>query len=39
MFQDGNYVFMHNIWQNAKPFGADEMVAFDMSSVSMKTEK
>jgi predicted SnoaL-like aldol condensation-catalyzing enzyme len=27
MFQDGNYVFMHNIWRNAKPFGADEMVA------------
>ena len=30
MFQDGNYVFMHNIWKNAKPFGADEMVAFDI---------
>jgi len=30
MFQDGNYVFMHNIWHNAKPFGADEMVAFDI---------
>ena len=30
MFQDGNFVFMHNIWKNAKPFGADEMVAFDI---------
>ena len=33
MFQDGNYVFMHNIWKNAKPFGADEMVAFDIICV------
>ena len=30
MFQDSNYVFMHNIWRNAKPFGADEMVSFDI---------
>ena len=30
MFQDGNCVFMHNIWRNAKPFGADEMVSFDI---------
>ncbi|MCI4650936.1 nuclear transport factor 2 family protein [Phaeodactylibacter sp.] len=30
MFQDGNYVFMHNIWRNAKPFGADEAVSFDI---------
>lgn len=30
MFQDGNYVFMHNVWKNARPFGADEMVAFDI---------
>lgn len=30
MFQDGNYVFMHNIWKNAKPFGADMMVSFDI---------
>jgi len=30
MFQDGNYVFMHNEWSNAKPFGADEMVSFDI---------
>src|SRR6056297_3613684 len=33
MFQDGNYVFMHNIWRNATPFGADEMVAFDIIRV------
>ncbi|MBC6993691.1 hypothetical protein H9S92_05940 [Lewinella lacunae] len=33
MFQDGNFVFMHNIWHNAKPFGADEMVAFDIIRV------
>lgn len=30
MFQDGNYVFMHNIWRNAQPFGAEEMVSFDI---------
>src|SRR6056297_1441055 len=30
MFRDGNYVFMHNIWKNAQPFGADEMVSFDI---------
>ncbi|WCL49660.1 nuclear transport factor 2 family protein [Leptospira sp. GIMC2001] len=30
MFQDGNYIFMHNIWRNAKPFGADKMVSFDI---------
>ena len=30
MFQDGNYVYMRNIWRNAKPFGADEMVSFDI---------
>ncbi|WP_020568373.1 nuclear transport factor 2 family protein [Neolewinella persica] len=33
MFQDGNYVFMHNVWKNAKPFGADEMVSFDIIRV------
>lgn len=33
MFEDGNYVFMHNIWHNATPFGADEMVAFDIIRV------
>lgn len=30
MFEDGNYVFMHNIWHNAEPFGANQMVAFDI---------
>jgi predicted SnoaL-like aldol condensation-catalyzing enzyme len=30
MFEDGDYVFMHNIWRNAKPFGADVMVSFDV---------
>ena len=30
IFEDGNYVFMHNIWRNAKPFGAEEMVSFDI---------
>ena len=30
MFQDENYVFMHNIWRNAEPFGAKEMVSFDI---------
>ena len=33
MFEDGNHVFMHNIWRNAAPFGADEMVAFDIIRV------
>lgn len=33
MFQDGDFVFMHNIWHKAKPFGADEMVAFDILRV------
>lgn len=33
IFEDGNYVFMHNIWHNAKPFGADEMIAFDILRV------
>lgn len=30
MFQDGNYVVLHNIWKNAEPFGAPIMVAFDV---------
>ena len=30
MFEDGNFVFMHNIWRNASPFGAEEMVSFDI---------
>jgi predicted SnoaL-like aldol condensation-catalyzing enzyme len=33
MFEDGNYVFMHNIWRNAEPFGAPEMVSFDIIRV------
>ncbi len=38
MFEDGNYVFMHNIWHNAKPFGHgfDQMVAFDVIRVDDK---
>lgn len=30
MFVDGDFVFMHNIWRNAQPFGAEEMVSFDI---------
>lgn len=30
MFQDGDYVFMHNVWRNAQPFGDAEMVSFDI---------
>lgn len=30
MFQDGQYVFMYNIWWNVKFFGVDEMVFFDI---------
>lgn len=33
MFEDGDYVFMHNIWRNAAPFGADTMVSFDIIRV------
>ena len=33
MFEDGPYVFMHNIWRNAQPFGADTMVSFDIIRV------
>ena len=33
MFEDGHYVFMHNIWRNAAPFGADVMVSFDIIRV------
>lgn len=33
MFQDGDFVLMHNIWRNAEPFGAPEMVAFDIIRV------
>ena len=30
MFQDGDYVVVHNFWDNALPFGAKEMVSFDI---------
>ncbi|MEL7392070.1 MAG: nuclear transport factor 2 family protein [Pseudomonadota bacterium] len=33
MFQDDDYVFMHNVWRNAEPFGAPEMVAYDIIRV------
>lgn len=33
MFEDGNYVLMHNIWRNAAPLGADTMVSFDIIRV------
>ena len=36
MFQEGNYVFMHNLWKNAKPFGAEEMVSFDIIRLDNK---
>lgn len=36
MFQDGDYIFMHNVWKNAKPFGAEEMVSFDIIRVDEK---
>lgn len=35
LFQDGNFVFMHNNWKNAIPFCADEMVAFDIIRVDI----
>jgi predicted SnoaL-like aldol condensation-catalyzing enzyme len=30
IFQDGDFVVMHNLWKNATPFGAEEMVSFDV---------
>ncbi len=30
MIQDGNYVVAHNFWENAAPFGAEEVVTFDL---------
>lgn len=30
LIQDGNYVVAHNFWENAAPFGADEVVTFDV---------
>ena len=28
--EDGNFVAIHHLWTGAKPFGADEMVSFDI---------
>lgn len=33
LFADGDYVIAHNQWRNAAPFGAEEMVAFDILRV------
>ena len=30
IIQDGNYVAIHHLWTGAKPFGAEEMVSFDI---------
>lgn len=30
LLQDGHYVVAHNLWSNATPFGAAEMVSFDV---------
>lgn len=30
VLEEGNYVVLHHLWQGAQPFGADEMVAFDV---------
>ena len=30
VIEDGNYVLIHHLWTGAKPFGADEMVSFDI---------
>lgn len=30
LIQDGSYVVAHNVWNNATPFGAEEMVSFDV---------
>ncbi|MBI1296112.1 hypothetical protein GC175_14255 [bacterium] len=30
LIQDGNYVVAHNFWENAAPFGAEEVVTFDV---------
>lgn len=30
VLQDGNYVVAHNFWENATPFGAEEVVTFDV---------
>lgn len=28
--EDGNFVVLHQLWTGAKPFGAKEMVSFDI---------
>ncbi len=30
VIEDGNYVAIHHLWTGAAPFGADEMVSFDI---------
>ncbi|MEM8857145.1 MAG: nuclear transport factor 2 family protein [Chloroflexota bacterium] len=30
ILEDGNFVVLHHIWKGAAPFGADEMVSFDI---------
>ena len=30
VFEDGNYLVIHHLWTGAAPFGAPEMVAFDI---------
>jgi predicted SnoaL-like aldol condensation-catalyzing enzyme len=30
VIEDGNFVAIHHVWSGAKPFGADEMVSFDI---------
>lgn len=30
VIEDGNYVAIHHIWTGAQPFGAEEMVSFDI---------
>ncbi|MEO1263857.1 MAG: nuclear transport factor 2 family protein [Bacteroidota bacterium] len=30
VIEDGNFVAIHHLWTGAKPFGADEMVSFDI---------
>jgi len=30
VIEDGNFVVLHHLWTGAKPFGAEEMVSFDV---------
>lgn len=30
VIEDGNFVVLHHLWSGAKPFGADQMVSFDI---------